>query len=176
MSSRRPQSAHSTTPECPLDGGGFGILGRVSATIAVLNGPNLNLLGVREPQIYGAETLAEVEERCRRAAAAAGYAVDCRQSNHEGELIDAIHELRESAGFVVNLGAYTHTSIALRDALAAVSGPIVEVHISNVHSREDFRHRSYVAPIAAGVIAGCGTLGYEFAIAVIAARLSGSAD
>lgn len=171
MSSRRPPSAHSTTPECPLDGGGFGILGRVSATIAVLNGPNLNLLGVREPQIYGAETLADVEARCRQAAGAAGFDIDFRQSNHEGDLIDVIHQLRESAGFVVNLGAYTHTSIALRDALATVTGPIVEVHISNVHAREDFRHLSYVAPIAAGVIAGCGTLGYEFAIAVIADRL-----
>lgn len=144
----------------------------MSRTIAVLNGPNLNLLGVREPHIYGAESLADVEVRCRRAAEAAGYDIDFRQSNHEGILIDAVHELRQSAGFVVNLGAFTHSSIALRDALAAATGPIVEVHISNVHAREDFRHHSYVAPIAAGVIVGCGTLGYEFAVRLIAERLS----
>ncbi|MFN8098918.1 MAG: type II 3-dehydroquinate dehydratase [Dermatophilaceae bacterium] len=140
--------------------------------IAVLNGPNLNLLGEREPHIYGAETLADVEERARRAAAAAGFEVDCRQSNHEGALIDAVHELRQSAGFVVNLGAFTHTSIALRDALAAVSGPVVEVHISNVYSRETFRHLSYVAPLALAVISGCGTRGYEFAVTAIADRLA----
>ncbi|GAB4078714.1 type II 3-dehydroquinate dehydratase [Nostocoides australiense] len=145
--------------------------GRVSATIAVLNGPNLNLLGEREPGIYGSETLADVEARCRRTAESLGYAVEFRQSNSEGALIDAVHELRGSAGFVVNLGAYTHTSIALRDALATVSGPIVEVHISNTHAREAFRHVSYVAPLAAAVIAGCGTLGYDFAIQVIAYRL-----
>ena len=143
----------------------------VTGVIAVLNGPNLNLLGEREPHIYGAETLADVQERCRRAADAAGFAVECRQSNHEGALIDAVQELRHSAGFVVNLGAYTHTSIALRDALAAVSGPVIEVHISNVHARESFRHLSYVAPLATAVIAGCGTLGYEFAIATIAAQV-----
>ncbi|MBK6887846.1 MAG: type II 3-dehydroquinate dehydratase [Tetrasphaera sp.] len=143
-----------------------------SAVIAVLNGPNLNLLGEREPHIYGAETLADVEERCRRAAEALGYAVDCRQSNHEGALVDAVHELRQCAGFVVNLGAYTHTSIALRDALATVSGPVVEVHISNVYSRETFRHLSYVAPLALAVISGCGTRGYEFAVAAIADRLA----
>lgn len=147
--------------------------------IAVLNGPNLNLLGQREPGIYGTETLADVERRCAAAAQARGFAADCRQSNHEGGLIDAIHELRGSAGFVVNLGAYTHTSIAIRDALAMVSGPIVEVHISNVHARESFRHISYVAPLAVGVIAGCGTRGYEFGIEVIAdlvtaARAAGS--
>ncbi len=144
------------------------------AVIAVLNGPNLNLLGEREPHIYGAETLADVEDRCRRAASDAGYDVDCRQSNHEGVLIDAVHELRGSAGFVVNLGAFTHTSIALRDALATVSGPVVEVHISNVYSRETFRHVSYVAPIALAVISGCGTRGYEFAVTAIADRLAAS--
>jgi 3-dehydroquinate dehydratase-2 len=143
----------------------------VSKTIAVLNGPNLNLLGVREPHIYGTQTLSDVQASCEREAAAAGYAVDFRQSNHEGALIDAVQELREVAGFVVNLGAFTHTSIALRDALAAVTGPIIEVHISNVFAREDFRHHSYVAPLAAAVISGCGTAGYEFAIRTLVSRL-----
>lgn len=146
----------------------------MNQTIAVLNGPNLNLLGLREPGIYGTETLADVERRCAAAAQARGFTVDCRQSNHEGALVDAVHELRDAAGFVVNLGAYTHTSIAIRDALAMASGPIVEVHISNVHAREEFRRISYVAPLAVGVIAGCGTRGYEFAIEVVADLVTAS--
>ena len=138
-------------------------------TILVLNGPNLNLLGVRQPDIYGAETLADVEARCERRAAGLGYAIDFRQSNHEGVLVDTIQEMREAAaGMVVNAGAYTHTSIALRDALLAVERPIVEVHISNVHARERFRHHSYLADIATGVICGLGTLGYELAIEAVA--------
>lgn len=144
------------------------------ATIALLHGPNLNLLGQREPDIYGADTLADVERRCIAAAQARGFAVEFAQSNHEGALIDIIHGYRDAAGFVVNLGAYTHTSIALRDALATVTGPIVEVHISNVHARENFRHLSYVAPIALGVIAGLGVRGYEFAIDAIADRIGGN--
>lgn len=146
--------------------------GGVSGVIAVLNGPNLNLLGEREPTIYGSATLADVEKRTREYAAGLGFEIDFRQSNHEGVLIDAIHELRSSAvGFVVNAGALTHTSIAIRDALAAVTGPIVEVHLSNVHAREEFRHLSYVAGIATAVIAGCGPQGYEFAVATIAERV-----
>ena len=144
----------------------------MSATIVVLNGPNLNLLGQREPQFYGADTLADVERRCVAAAGARGFDIEFAQSNHEGALIDIIHHYREAAGFVVNLGAYTHTSIALRDALVTVTGPIVEVHISNVHARENFRHLSYVAPIALGVIAGLGARGYEFAIEAIADRFA----
>lgn len=145
----------------------------MAGVIAVLNGPNLNLLGEREPHIYGSATLADVEARTRSYAAQRGYEIDCRQSNHEGVLIDTIQELRASAvGFVVNAGALTHTSVAIRDALASVTGPVVEVHISNVHAREDFRHHSYISAIAAAVIVGCGTRGYEFAVATIADRLA----
>ena len=137
----------------------------------MLNGPNLNLLGEREPDIYGFETLADVAERCRAHADRLGYDVDFRQSNHEGTIIDAVHELRHSAGMVVNLGAFTHTSVAIHDALTVVTGPVIEVHISNVHAREAYRHHSYVSSLAAGVIVGCGTLGYELAITAIADRL-----
>jgi len=138
-------------------------------TVVVLNGPNLNLLGERDPEVYGRETLADVEALCAKAAAEAGLALDFRQSNHEGVLVDAIHEVRSSAaGIVVNAGALTHTSISLRDALAAVSVPVIEVHISNVHAREAFRHHSYLSAVADGVIVGCGTQGYALAIARIA--------
>ncbi|MHA3834614.1 type II 3-dehydroquinate dehydratase [Terrabacter sp. AAH1] len=134
--------------------------------IAVLNGPNLNLLGERQPEVYGHETLDDVRERCRRAAEAAGFELDFRQSNHEGELVDAIQELRHStAGLVVNAAAYTHTSVAIRDALAVVTAPVIEVHISNVHRREAFRGHSYLSDVVDGVIVGCGTQGYELAIA-----------
>ena len=138
-------------------------------TVVVLNGPNLNLLGEREPEVYGSETLADVEALCAKAVAEAGLALDFRQSNHEGVLVDAIHEVRTSAaGIVINAGALTHTSIALRDALAAVSVPVIEVHISNVHAREEFRHHSYLSAVADGVIVGCGTQGYALAVARIA--------
>ncbi|WP_016932768.1 type II 3-dehydroquinate dehydratase [Rhodococcus sp. R1101] len=139
-------------------------------TIAVLNGPNLDLLGTREPRLYGTATLADIEKSCRRTADDLGFDIDFRQSNHEGALIDAVHELRESAaGFVVNAAAYTHTSVALHDALVTVAAPIVEVHLTNVHAREEFRHRSFVAPVAKAVIAGCGPDGYAFAIRHLAA-------
>jgi 3-dehydroquinate dehydratase-2 len=138
------------------------------STVLVLNGPNLNLLGEREPDIYGHETLADIEALCRKAAGLAGLEVDFRQSNHEGALIDAIHEVRHTAaGIVVNAGAYTHTSVALRDALAAVSVPVFEVHLSNVHRREEFRHHSYLSAVCDGVIVGCGPSGYAYAIARI---------
>ncbi|WP_085791872.1 type II 3-dehydroquinate dehydratase [Roseivivax jejudonensis] len=132
-------------------------------TILILNGPNLNLLGRREPEIYGHETLADVEARCR-AVCPAGVSIDLRQSNHEGVLIDWIHEARESAtAIVINPGAFTHTSIAILDALNAFEGPVIEVHVSNVHRREAFRHHSYVSGRADGVIAGFGIEGYEAA-------------
>ena len=137
--------------------------------IAVLNGPNLNLLGEREPQTYGSTTLADVQAQCAQRADALGYDIDFRQSNHEGALVDWIHELRGAAGVVINPAAYTHTSVAIRDALVNVAGPVVEVHISNVHAREAFRHHSYVSGVATAVIAGCGTLGYQLAIEAVAA-------
>jgi 3-dehydroquinate dehydratase-2 len=137
-------------------------------TVVVLNGPNLNLLGEREPEIYGHETLADVESLCRKAASLAGLGIDFRQSNHEGALIDAIHETRTTAaGYVINAGALTHTSIALRDALAAVSAPVFEVHLTNVHAREEFRHHSYLSAVSTGVIMGCGPSGYAYAVARI---------
>lgn len=138
--------------------------------ILVLNGPNLNLLGIREPALYGHETLADVERMCKEAGATLGVAVECRQSNHEGHLIDWIHEAgREIAagdmiGVVMNPGAYTHTSIALHDAIKGANVTLIELHISNVHAREEFRHRSYVSPAARGIIVGLGVKGYPLAI------------
>ena len=146
----------------------------IGRTVVVLNGPNLNLLGEREPEIYGSDTLADVEARCRDVAVSHGLALDFRQSNHEGDLVDAIHEVRDSAaGVVVNAAGYSHTSVAIRDALATVEGPVIEVHISNVHTRERFRQHSYISAVADGVIVGCGVQGYEFAIERIAALDSG---
>ena len=135
------------------------------ALIYILNGPNLNLLGKRQPHIYGYETMADVESQCR--AEANKYAIDVRfhQSNREYELIDWIHESRETAaGIVINPAAFTHTSVAILDALNTVEFPIIEVHISNVHKREAFRHHSYVSGVASGVIAGFGTQGYTLAV------------
>ncbi len=140
--------------------------------ILVLNGPNLNLLGQREPEIYGRETLADVEDLCRATAQSAGLGADCRQSNREYELIDWIHAARtEAAAIVINPGAFTHTSIAILDALSAFVGPVVEVHISNIHKREPFRHHSYVSGRADAVIAGAGVQGYEFAVRRVAVLL-----
>ena len=137
--------------------------------IVVLNGPNLNLLGEREPSVYGHATLADVEALCRDRADELGHDVDFRQTNHEGVLIDAIHEVRHSAaGVVINAGGWTHTSVAIRDALAAVAGPVVEVHISDVHAREDFRRFSYITDVADEVIVGRGVQGYADALAAIA--------
>ncbi len=141
-------------------------------TILVLNGPNLNLLGSREPAIYGHATLADVQDLAVGAARAHGFDADCIQSNHEGDLVDAIHAARGSAvGIVINAGAYTHTSIAIRDALAGVELPSVEVHISNVHRREEFRHFSYLSAVADAVIVGAGVHGYELAISYLAKSL-----
>ena len=142
--------------------------------ILVLNGPNLNLLGQRQPEVYGRETLADVDRACTTLAAELGVEVDFRQSNHEGQLIDWIHEARGSAsGIVINPAAYTHTSVALLDALSAFDGPVIEVHISNVHKREDFRHHSFVSLRADGVIAGCGMEGYLLALRRVASLTRG---
>jgi len=142
--------------------------------IFVLNGPNLNLLGVREPATYGTETLADVGRRTQARAQALGLAVDFRQSNHEGELVDWIQEARESAsGVILNAGALTHTSVAILDALNAAEKPVVEVHLSNVFRREAFRHHSYVSAAAQGVICGFGAKGYELAIEAMASILAG---
>jgi 3-dehydroquinate dehydratase-2 len=142
----------------------------MSKTIFVLNGPNLNLLGKRQPEIYGRETMADVEALCAAEAKSHGFSIRFHQSNREYELIDWIHEARDAAaGIVINPGAFTHTSIAILDALNAFEGPVVEVHVSNIHKREAFRHHSYVSLRADGVIAGCGTQGYVFGVARIAA-------
>ena len=142
--------------------------------ILLVNGPNLNLLGTREPEIYGADTLADVEALVRRTAQEFGLETRCVQSNHEGVLLDAIHAARtDCAAIVINPGAFTHTSVALRDALTGVALPVAEVHISNVHAREPFRHHSYVSDIAECVIVGCGVQGYEFAVRRLAALLAG---
>ncbi|MET3720672.1 MULTISPECIES: type II 3-dehydroquinate dehydratase [unclassified Arthrobacter] len=141
-------------------------------TILVINGPNLNLLGNREPEKYGTSSLADVERLAATAAEAHGFTVDCVQSNHEGVLLDAIHAARTTAvGIVLNAGAFTHTSVALRDALAAVQLPAVEVHITNVHQREEFRHHSFLSPVCAAVIVGAGVFGYKLAIDYLAEAL-----
>ena len=139
-------------------------------TVLVLNGPNLNLLGTREPGVYGHATLADVEAECRATGLELGLEVECRQSNHEGELVDWVQEAgaRQAAGelvgAVLNAGAYTHTSLALRDAVSGSGLRVVELHISNVHAREEFRHHSYLSPVAAGVIVGLGVAGYPLAL------------
>lgn len=140
--------------------------------VLVLNGPNLNMLGTRQPEVYGRATLADVVALCEKTAATHGLDVKAEQSNHEGQLIDWIHEARGVAsGIVINPGGLTHTSVALRDALVIPEVLIIEVHISNVHAREEFRHHSYVSPIASGVIAGLGIDGYRFAIERLAALI-----
>jgi len=141
----------------------------MSRIVVILNGPNLNLLGKRQPEIYGHDTLADVEAECRRVGAELGLAIEFRQSNREYELIDWIHDARErAAAIVINPAAFTHTSVAILDALHAFDGPIIEIHISNVHSREEFRRHSYVSGVASGVIVGCGTQGYTLALRRIA--------
>lgn len=142
--------------------------------ILVLNGPNLNLLGQREPTQYGHQTLADVERICEEAGRARGVEIECRQSNHEGQLIDWIHaagpEVKAGSllGVVFNAGAYTHTSVALHDAIKGAEVPVIEVHISNVHAREPFRHHSYLSPAAKGIIVGFGVQGYVLAIEALA--------
>ena len=143
-------------------------------TILVLNGPNLNLLGTREPAVYGLQTLADVEALCSSECNKHGFALDFRQSNHEGVLVDVIQEAGRAqaagtlAGVVFNAGAYTHTSVALHDAIKGAGVTVIELHISNVHAREAFRHHSYLSPVAIGVMAGFGVQGYALAISAIA--------
>ena len=140
--------------------------------VTLLNGPNLNLLGLRQPEIYGHETLDDVAAKVSDLAEELGLSVRALQSNHEGQLVDWIHEARgKSAGIIINPGAYSHTSIAILDALNAYDGPVLEVHISNIHKREAFRHHSYVSARADGVIAGCGTDGYLLALRRVASIL-----
>jgi len=145
----------------------------MAKTVYVLNGPNLNLLGSREPEIYGHATLADVEKLCRAAAKQHGLAVEFRQSNHEGEIIDWIQEARatKAAGLVINPAGYGHTSVAIVDALAALAVPIIEVHISNIHARESFRRRTYVSQVARAVLCGFGIHGYALAIEGLAALI-----
>lgn len=137
-------------------------------TVFVLNGPNLNMLGKREPGIYGGKTLKDIEADCVAFGRDLGFSVDFRQSNHEGMLVDWLHEADEKAvGVAINAGAYTHTSIALHDAIRAISVPVVEVHISNIHAREEFRHRSMIAPASRGMICGFGPASYTLALSAL---------
>ena len=140
--------------------------------ILVLNGPNLNMLGTREPEIYGALTLADINERLRRRAERAGLTITFLQSNHEGVLVDAIQAARGTVDYIIlNAGAFTHYSIALRDAIAAVNVPVIEVHLSNIHQREEFRHKSVIAPVVLGQIAGFGAESYMAALEIIIWRM-----
>jgi 3-dehydroquinate dehydratase-2 len=143
----------------------------MAKTIYVLNGPNLNLLGTREPHIYGRSTLKDVEKLCRKTAAAHGYTIEFRQSNHEGAIVDWIHEAaaKKAAGIVLNPAGLTHTSASVHDAIKAISVPVIETHISNIHAREPWRHHSYVSLVAKAVICGFGIQGYALAIDGIAA-------
>jgi 3-dehydroquinate dehydratase-2 len=142
--------------------------------VYVLNGPNLNLLGTREPQTYGRASLKDVETLCGAASKQHGFALEFRQSNHEGELIDWIHEAgaKKAVGIVLNAGGYTHSSVAIRDAVSAVDVPVIEVHISNIFARDDFRHHSHIAPVAKATLSGFGVEGYALAIAGLAALQS----
>ena len=144
------------------------------SNLLLINGPNLNLLGLREPGVYGSTTLAEIEQQCVAHAAALGHRLATCQSNHEGVLVDRIHAARteQVAFIVINPGAYTHTSVALRDALLGVAIPFIEVHISNVHAREAFRQHSYLSDVAVGVITGLGVQGYELALSAAASQLA----
>ncbi len=141
--------------------------------LLLLNGPNLNLLGTRQPEVYGATTLPEIEASVTALAAEFGFEVRAVQSNHEGVLIDTIHDARaDCAGIIINPGAYSHTSVAIPDALTSVELPVAEVHLSNIHRREPFRHHSYVSGVAEVVIAGAGPAGYEYAVRYLAGKLS----
>jgi len=143
--------------------------------LLILNGPNLNLLGTRQPEVYGHQTLADVESLCAQTAKACGFSVVCKQSNSEGGLVDALHAARGTqAGVAFNAGAYTHTSVALRDAISAIELPVVEIHMSNVHAREEFRHHSYMAPVCLGQISGFGADSYRLAVEALIRHIKGS--
>ena len=142
------------------------------ASVLILNGPNLNLLGTRQPEVYGTTTLSDVEDLCKTHGQAIGLSVSFEQSNHEGALVDAIHAARGThAGIILNAGAYTHTSIALMDAIVSVELPAIELHLSNVHAREPFRHKSYIAQVCMGIICGFGAQGYVLALDAMKAHL-----
>ena len=145
----------------------------MAKTVYVLNGPNLNLLGTREPKTYGRATLRDVEKLCRAAAGRHKFELEFRQSNHEGQIVDLIHQAaaNKATGIIINAGGYTHTSVAIRDAVAAVDVPVVEVHISNIFARESFRHHSHVAPVARASLCGFGVAGYALAIDGLAALI-----
>ena len=145
----------------------------MSKTIYILNGPNLNLLGKRQPEIYGRDTLADVEANCAKVGQELGLSVKLMQSNHEGEIVEMIHAARDNAaGIIINPAAYSHTSVAILDALNTFDGPVLEVHISNIHKREEFRHHSFVSARAEGVITGCGVNGYALAMRHMGTLLS----
>jgi 3-dehydroquinate dehydratase II len=150
----------------------------MAKTIYILNGPNLNLLGAREPETYGHASLDDLEKLCRRTAKRHRFAIEFRQSNHEGEIVNSVQEAaaRKAAGIIINAGAYTHTSVALRDALAAGGLPVVEVHISNIFARESFRHRSHIAPVAKAILCGFGIAGYALAIDGLATLVAAPAQ
>ena len=142
----------------------------MTPSITILNGPNLNMLGSREPEIYGATTLADIEALCHDTAKKHGFHVQFKQTNHEGELVEWVQQAgTASRGLIINAGAYTHTSVALHDALKTIRIPIIEVHLSNIYAREPFRHHSYISPLAKGIICGLGAQGYALAIAALAA-------
>jgi len=155
----------STEDEAPSPGSAR------NASVLLLNGPNLNLLGEREPGIYGSQTLKTIEERVIELGVALGINVRCAQSNSEGELVGLVHGARHGQGLIINPGAYAHYSYAIRDAVAAISVPCIEVHMSNVHAREEFRHTSVLSPVVDGVICGCGSFGYELALRALIHQL-----
>lgn len=141
--------------------------------IHVLNGPNLNLLGLREPEIYGHTTLADIEAELRPLAETRGYGLVFAQSNHEGGLVELIQAARQTSGIIINPAAYTHTSVAVCDALKMAEGPVIELHLSNPHARESFRHHSYISPVATGIVAGFGAAGYTHALTAMMGLLEG---
>lgn len=146
-------------------------------SILILNGPNLNLLGTRQPEVYGTTTLQDIEDLCAMRARDLDVSIVFKQSNHEGELVDALHAARGThAGVILNAGAYTHTSIALMDAISSTQLPVVELHLSNIHAREEFRHNSYIARVAVGQICGFGAAGYPLAMDALVSYLGGGSD